>query len=140
MPDHNLTYSDKAMMAAGVEGRPPLIDHRIVEFMFRLPPKFRIKGNTQKFLLKKVAEKYLPKEIIYRSKAPFSAPMRGWLKNELKEMVHDILSEESIKKRGLYNAAYIQELIRQNEQGIADNSQLIWRFMVNELWFRTFFS
>ena len=140
MTDHNLTYSDKAMMAAGVEGRPPLIDHRIVEFMFRLPPKFRIKGNTQKFLLKKVAEEYLPKEIIYRSKAPFSAPMRGWLKNELKEMVHDILSEESIKKRGLYNAAYIQKLIRQNEQGIADNSQLIWRFMVNELWFRTFFS
>ena len=140
MVDHNLTYSDKAMMAAGVEGRPPLIDHRIVEFMFRLPPAYRIKGNTQKYLLKKVAEKYLPKEIVYRSKAPFSAPMRGWLKNELKEMVHDVLSEESIKNRGLYNPVYIKELIRQNEKGITDNSHLIWRFMVNELWFRTFFS
>jgi len=140
MPDHNLTYSDKAMMAAGVEGRPPLIDHRIVEFMFNLQPEFKIKGNTQKYLLKKVAEKYLPNEIIYRSKAPFSAPMRGWLKNELREMVHDVLSEESIKTRGLYNPAYIQKLIAQNEKGITDNSQLIWRFMVNELWFRTFFS
>ncbi len=139
MTDHNLTYSDKAMMAAGVEGRPPLIDHRIVEFMFNLPPGFRIKGNTQKYLLKKVAEKYLPKEIIYRPKAPFSAPMRGWLKNELKEMVHDILSEDSLKKRGLYHPEFVQNLIIQNEKGITDNSQLIWRFMTNELWFRIFF-
>ena len=140
LPDHNLTYSDKAMMAAGVEGRPPLIDHRIVELMFRLSPEFRIKGNTQKYLLKKVAEKYLPKEIIYRSKAPFSAPMRGWLKNELKEMVHDILSVDSIKKRGIYNSSYVMDIIDKNEKGITDNSQLIWRLMVNELWFRTFFS
>jgi asparagine synthase (glutamine-hydrolysing) len=127
-------------MAAGVEGRPPLVDHRIVEFMFRLPPEFRIKGNTQKYLLKKVSEKYLPKEIIYRSKAPFSAPMRGWLKNDLKEMVNDILSEDSLKKRGLYNPSYVRQLILNNEKGTQDNSQLIWRFMVNELWFRTFFN
>ena len=53
LPDHNLLYSDKAMMAAGVEGRPPLIDHRIVEFMFKLPNKFRLNFFTQKYLLKK---------------------------------------------------------------------------------------
>ena len=139
LPDHNLTYSDKASMAAGVEGRPPLIDHRIVEFMFSLPPKFRIQHNIQKYLLKKVSEKYLPKEIICRSKAPFSAPMRAWLKNELKEMVNDILSYDSIKHRGIYNPEYVQKLIKMNEKGLQDNSQLIWRLMVNEIWFKTFF-
>jgi asparagine synthase (glutamine-hydrolysing) len=139
LTDHNLAYSDKAMMAAGVEGRPPLIDHRIVELMFRLNDGFRIKKNTQKFLLKKVAEKYLPPEIIYRPKAPFSAPMRGWLKIELKEMVNDILSYESLRKRGFYNPEYVQKLVKDNDSGLEDNSQLIWRLMVNEIWFRTFF-
>lgn len=140
LTDHNLTYSDKAMMAVGVEGRPPLIDHRIVEFMFRLPSEYRIRNNIQKYLLKKVAEKYIPREIIYRPKAPFSAPMRGWLKEELKEMVSDILSVETIKNRGIYNPTFIQNLIKKNDQGTEDNSQLIWRFMVNEIWFRTFFN
>jgi asparagine synthase (glutamine-hydrolysing) len=138
LPDHNLTYSDKAMMAASVEGRPALLDHRIVEFMFTLKPNYRINGNTQKYLLKKVAEKHLPKEIIYRPKAPFSAPLRGWLKKELKEMVQDILSYDSISRRGIYNPKFVMKLIDQNNRGMEDNSQLIWRLMVNEIWFRTF--
>jgi len=139
MTDHNLTYSDKAMMAAGVEGRPTLIDHRIVELMFKMKPDMRINKNVQKYVLKKVSEKYIPKDIIYRPKAPFSAPMRGWLKNDLKEMVNDVLSIDTIKKRGMYNPDYIQKLISNNEKGVEDNSQLIWRLMVNEIWFRTFF-
>ena len=139
LPDHNLLYSDKAMMAAGVEGRPPLIDHRIIEFMFKLPPKFRLNFLTQKYLLKKVSEKYLPRKIIYRPKAPFSAPMRGWLKNELNDMVNDLLSVQSIKKRGIYNPSYVQNLLIENKSGMKDNSQLIWRLMVNETWFRNYF-
>jgi asparagine synthase (glutamine-hydrolysing) len=140
MPDHNLTYSDKSMMAAGVEGRPTLIDHRIVELMFKVKPELRIKGNTQKYLLKKVSEKYIPHEIIYRPKAPFSAPMRGWLKNELKEMVNDVLAYDTVKARGVYDADYVQKLIKNNQSGLEDNSQLIWRLMVNEIWFKTFFN
>jgi len=139
LTDHNLTYSDKAIMAAGVEGRPPLIDHRIVELMFSLPPQYRINKGVQKYLLKKVSEKYIPKKIIYRPKAPFSAPMRGWLKKELKEMVNDLLSYETLKNRGIYNPDYVQRLVLNNNKGIEDNSQLIWRLMVNEIWFRTFF-
>lgn len=139
MCDHNLSYCDKSMMAASVEGRPTLIDHRLIEFMFRQAPDHRIKNNEQKYLLKKASEKYVPNEIIYRPKAPFSAPMRGWLKNELREMVRDILSFESLKNRGIYNPNYVQQLIERNENGIEDNSQLIWRLMVNETWFRTFF-
>ena len=66
--------------------------------------------------------------------------MRGWLKNELKEMINDILSFESIKRRGVYNPNYVQNLIVNNDKGIEDNSQLIWRLMVNEVWFQTFFN
>ncbi|MCR9287864.1 MAG: asparagine synthase (glutamine-hydrolyzing) [Bacteroidetes bacterium] len=139
LPDHNLAYSDKAIMAASVEGRPPLIDPRIVEFLFKLPPEFRINKGIQKYLLKKVSEKYLPREIIYRPKAPFSAPMRGWLKNELKEMVNDTLSFDTVKRRGVYNPTFVQKLIENNTKGLEDNSQLIWRLITNEIWFKTFF-
>jgi asparagine synthase (glutamine-hydrolysing) len=139
LPDHNLTYSDKASMAASVEGRPPLTDHRIIEFMFTLPPQMRINRSVQKYLLKKVSERYLPNEIIYRPKAPFSAPLRAWLKGPLTEMIGDILSEESLKKRGIYNYAFVAKLIERNRKGIEDNSQLIWRLLTNEIWFRTFF-
>lgn len=139
MPDHNLTYSDKASMAASIESRPPLTDHRMIEFLFKLPTKYRINGLTQKYLLKKVSEKYLSKNIIYRPKAPFSAPLRGWLKNELKDMVYDLLSERRIKNRGVYNYKYVQSLIKDNESGLMDNSSIIFRLMVNELWFKTFF-
>ncbi len=140
LSDHNLTYSDKAMMAAGVEGRPPLIDHRIVEYMFKLNPSFRIKFFTQKFILKKISEKYLPKKIIYRPKAPFSAPMRGWLKKELREFSFDLLSFDSVTRRGIYNPHYVQKLLKDNLNGYFDNSQLIWRLMINEIWFRKYFN
>lgn len=139
MTDHNLTCADKPAMAASVEGRPPLTDHRIIEFMFSLSPDARIHKRVQKYLLKKVSEKYLPNEVVYRPKAPFSAPMRSWLKGSLSEFVGDVLSEESVKRRGIYNHAYVTQLIEKNKKGLEDNSQLIWRLLTNEMWLRTFF-
>ena len=140
LPDHNLNYSDKCTMAASVEGRPPLTDHRIVEFMFSLAPDFRIRRLTQKFLLKKVAEKYLPREIIYRPKAPFGAPLRAWIRGGLSEMIGDLLSVESLNRRGIYDSKFIWQLIENDRAGREDNSHLIWRFLCNELWLRAFFS
>lgn len=139
LPEHNLTYSDKSSMATGVEGRQPLTDHRLIEFMFSLKPKFRIKGITQKYLLKKVAEKYLPKSIVNRPKAPFGCPLRSWIRGPLSEMINDYLSEESLNKRKIYNSKYIQNIINKDRKGVEDNSLLIWTFLTNELWFRTFF-
>lgn len=138
LPDHNLTYSDKATMAAGVEGRPPLVDHRIVEFMFSLAPKYRIKGWTQKYILKKSAGALLPSKIIHRSKAPFSVPLRSWISRDLKEMVDDILSPSSLKARGLYNPDTVRKLIDADREGKADNALLIWSILTREMWFRTF--
>lgn len=138
MPDHNLNYSDKAMMAASVEGRPPLIDHRIVDFLFHLPPKLKINKGIQKYLLKEVALQYLPREIIHRPKAPFNAPLRAWIKNDLHEMVQDVLSPKALKERGIFNPKYIQEVIKLNQKGMADYSQLIFKTLVIENWYRTF--
>jgi len=83
LPENNLLYTDKAAMAASVESRPPLTDHRIVEFMFSNAERFRIRGNRQKYLLRRVASKYLPPEIVRRPKAGFGAPLRAWIRGPL---------------------------------------------------------
>jgi asparagine synthase (glutamine-hydrolysing) len=139
LPEHNLTYSDKASMAASIESRPPLIDHRIVEFMFSVPPKQRINGTVQKYLLKKAAAKYLPSNIIHRPKAPFASPLRSWVRGPLSTVIGDLLSEQSVRARGLYDPAYVTRLIARDKQGLEDNSYLIWTLLTNEIWFRTFF-
>lgn len=139
LPDHNLTYSDKCTMAASVEGRPPLTDHRLLELMFSLGPSYRIRRTTQKYLLKKVGERHLPKEIIYRPKAPFGAPLRAWMRGGLAEMVSDYLSPATLRSRGLYNAKFVERAIQNDRAGKEDNAHLLWRLLCNELWFRTFF-
>jgi asparagine synthase (glutamine-hydrolysing) len=139
LPEHNLTYSDKASMAASIEGRPPLTDHRIVEFMFSVTPGERIHRMTQKYLLKKVSERYLPHNIIYRPKAPFGSPLRSWVRGPLAPMIADLLSEQALRSRGLYDPAYVASLIARDKSGLEDNSHQIWTLLTNEIWFRTFF-
>jgi len=127
------------MMAASVEGRQPLIDHRICEFMFSLPPKYRIRNNIQKWLLKKVAEKYLPNPIIYRPKSSYGVPLRSWIKGDLSSLIKEYLNADSIKKRGVYNYKYIQKLIYEDSTGSADNALIIFQILTNEIWYKTFF-
>src|SRR5262245_6740379 len=138
LPDHNLTYTDKATMAAGVEARPPLIDHRIVEFAFRLGDRFRIRGLTQKAILRRVASRWLPRMIVTRPKSPFGVPLRAWVRNDLREMIDDVLSETALRRRGIYNPAAVRDLIDQDRRGHEDHSHLIWTLLSREIWFRTF--
>lgn len=139
LPEHNLLYSDKATMAAGIEGRPPLIDHRVVEFMFSLAPRYRIRGNAQKYLLKKMAERYLPANIVYRPKAPFGSPLRSWIRGPLAEMVDDLLAESTMRSRDLYNPKYVHEMVSRDRAGFEDNALAIWTLLTTELWFRMHF-
>lgn len=138
LPEHNLLYSDKATMAAGIESRPPLTDHRIVEYMFKLAPRYRIRGAQQKFLLKKVAERYLPREVVYRPKAPFSSPLRSWIRGPLAGMIDDLLSPD-MRARELYNLEAVRQLVRNDREGLEDNALQIWTILTTELWFRRHF-
>ena len=139
LPNHNLNYLDKSMMAASIEGRPPLIDRRVVEFAFRCNDKDKINKGNQKHILKEVSKRYLKPNIIDRPKAPFAAPLRSWLKTDLKEMVYDLVTKENIEKRGVFNHKYVEKVLKNHYSGISDNSQIILRLLMTELWFNTFF-
>jgi asparagine synthase (glutamine-hydrolysing) len=138
LADHNLNYGDKMSMAAGVEVRVPFLDLDLVSFATALPTSYKQHGLTGKWILKKAMEPYLPKEVIYRPKTGFGAPVRSWLKNELRPMVSEILSDEVIRRRGLFDAAGVRHLLRRDEAGMIDGTYPILALMCIEIWCRRF--
>ncbi|WP_290793267.1 asparagine synthase (glutamine-hydrolyzing) [Flavihumibacter sp. UBA7668] len=134
----NLTYTDRASMAASVEVRVPFIDKLVIEKAMQIPGPYKIYKKEPKYILKKVAESFLPKSIIYRPKAAFGAPIRSWISTDLKGMVDELLSKEAIEKRGILNFGAVKKLIEDDRKGVEDNAYQIYQLITLELWFREF--
>jgi asparagine synthase (glutamine-hydrolysing) len=138
MPALNLDTTDKTSMAANLEVRAPFLNKELVELSARIPASLKIKGLKRKYILKKAAEKILPKEIIWRKKAGFSAPVRSWLRGALRPMVEDLLAEEVIKRRGLFDAQEIRRIIDLNLSGKEDYNLQVFQLLNLEIWMREF--
>lgn len=138
LADHNLIYTDKMSMAAGVEVRVPFLDKDLVKFASTIPNNFLQSKTQSKWILKKVAEQFLPKEIVYRSKSGFGAPVRKWINLELNELKKDLLSQQSINKRGFFSYQKLTKLLNQNQEDAIDASYTILSIMCIELWCRKF--
>jgi asparagine synthase (glutamine-hydrolysing) len=137
LPDYLLLRGDKLTMAHSLEAREPLLDHKLVEFAAQLPTQLKLRGGTRKYLLKQLASKLLPERIIHRKKQGFPIPIERWLRKEAKPLVHDMLSEESLQQRGLFNPRVVQALIRKHEANYADHSTEIWGLVSIEMWMRS---
>jgi asparagine synthase (glutamine-hydrolysing) len=138
LTDHNLNYTDKMSMSSSIEVRVPFLDNDLVDFSQKIPLNLKQKNGQGKYILKKSMEDYLPKEIIYRPKTGFGAPLRHWMRNDLKDLVGDILSYESINKRGFFNAEEVQKMVALNYQGKIDASYTIFSILCIEIWCRSF--
>jgi asparagine synthase (glutamine-hydrolysing) len=138
LPCLNLNYTDKTSMATSMEVRVPLLDHELIELAARIPAALKLKGLTGKYILKRAAEAWLPREIIRRKKAGFSAPVRAWLVRDLREMVEDVLSESNIRSRGYFEYEFVRRLIDDNLSGREDNSLKVFQLLTLELWHRAF--
>lgn len=136
--DHNFNYTDKMSMAHGVEVRVPFLDPRVTEVASKIDQKYKCRGKECKWILKKMAERYLPKSIIYRPKTGFGAPLRTWLNGDLVAWVDSLLSEENILKRGLFKPEKVLQLLKDDRSGKADYSYSIFALICLELWFRIF--
>ena len=136
--DHNFNYTDKMAMAHGVEVRVPFLDKGVVSVAAGVPSSIKQRGSVGKWILKKMAERYLPKSIIYRPKTGFGAPLNRWLKEDLKYLADDALSEESITKRGLFKFEEVQKLRDKNSSGEEYYSYPIFALICIELWCRIF--
>lgn len=134
----NLTYTDRASMAASVEVRVPFIDKLVVTKAMQIPGHLKIKGGVSKYILKKAAERFLPKKIIYRPKASFGAPIRSWISNDLRSTVDELLSENSVNKRGFLNYSFVRRLIEKDRSGEEDKAYQIYQLLTLELWCREY--
>lgn len=138
LPDDILTKVDRATMAVSLEGREPLLDHRLVEFAFRLPRELRIGSLGQKHLLRKVLYRYVPQELIDRPKQGFSIPINQWLREDNARLVQKLLSSESILK-GILDQQMVQREVRlMKKTGV--NETRVWLLFVLAQWMEQWMS
>ena len=138
LPCLNLAYTDKMSMAASTEVRVPLLDDEVVALSARIPPGLKLRHTTRKYIFKQAMEGVLPKSVIWRPKAGFTAPARAWLVGSLRPAVAELLSPDSVRSRGLFEPQAVQRLIGENERDEADHALRIWALLTLELWQRTF--
>ena len=136
LPGLNLAYTDRASMAASVEVRVPFVDPIVAHAAFSHPGSAKIRRRQGKVALKRAAELWLPKEIVYRPKASFSAPLRAWVSNDLREVINDVLVAGELVNSGLVRGDTLGNLIGENRDGREDRSKQIWQLLTLELWYR----
>ena len=138
LADHNLNYTDKMGMAAGVEVRVPLLDLELVKLAARIPPASKQKGMEGKAILKRAMEPVLPRDVIYRKKSGFSAPLRNWMRGELRDTVEETLNEHALRARGLFDPKAVRKLVELDRDGRVDGAYTILALMCVEIWCRQF--
>jgi asparagine synthase (glutamine-hydrolysing) len=138
LADHNLNYTDRTGMAAGVEVRVPLLDLDLVHFATRVPAAFKQRGRVGKAIFKRAMEPYLPRDVIYRPKSGFAVPLRRWLRSELRPMVEDTLNATALSRRGLFRPEAVAALVANDAAGRVDGAYTIFALMCIELWCRRF--
>lgn len=138
LPADVMTKVDRMSMAHSIEAREPLLDHKLAEFAACLPMELRIRNGLGKYLLKRVAERYLPMSIIYRKKQGFGVPLEHWFKGSLRGYVRDLLFGREATQRGLFNRDALEDLMSRYESGRSEYAHTIWLLVVLEVWCRLY--
>jgi asparagine synthase (glutamine-hydrolysing) len=136
LPGNGLVKVDRMTMAHSLEARQPFLDHDFVEFVARLPERWKLKGREGKALLKETFYDKLPAAIFQRPKRGFAAPIEAWLKQDLRPLVHDLLLSPDSGLRIYFQPQSVLNLIQQHEEGIADHGRRIWCLLILESWLR----
>ncbi len=132
--DGVLVKTDRASMLNALEVRSPFLDYHLVDFASSLPYNMKYKRFTTKYILKKLMEDKLPRDIVFRRKKGFGMPVARWLKGELRNFCSEILSEDAIKRAGLFNFDYIDRLKNEHFSGKKDNRKKLWTLLVLQTW------
>jgi asparagine synthase (glutamine-hydrolysing) len=138
MAEDILTKVDRASMAVSLEVRAPFLDPRVAQFAAQIPLEYKLKGNKGKYILKKAVEPLLPRNILQRPKKGFGIPIAEWLKQRLNPLMHELLAPGRLKNQGLFDAAFVQKLIKEHETGAASHHKQLWTLLVFQLWFDNF--
>ena len=135
LPGDLLVKADLATMANSLELRSPLLDHDVIEWANSLPSKFKVAGRESKHILKDIARTLVPAELIDRPKMGFAIPRADWLRNELRQITHDLLTDEVARSRGWFDQHEIHKILSEHQSG-QDRDSIIWPALCLELWAR----
>ncbi len=136
LPEDLLIKADRMTMAHSLEARSPLLDQELIEFSAKVQDKYKLKGNTLKYILKKLAEKYLPSEIIYRQKQGFGVPLGSWFRNELKVYLQDSFKNSSLVKANILEHDSVQKLIGEHLTGKKNLGRKLFTLLMLEKWYK----
>jgi asparagine synthase (glutamine-hydrolysing) len=136
LPGDILTKVDRASMAHALEVRVPLLDHKLVEWISGLPPEMKLNGQEGKYVFKKSLEPYLPDDILYRKKMGFAVPLAGWFRGPLRSRVREALLGPTLADTGIFNTAFLAEMVEQHQSGRRDYSAPIWTVLMFEAFLR----
>jgi asparagine synthase (glutamine-hydrolysing) len=136
--DDMLVKGDRMSMGASIEARVPFLDHKVAEFAARLPSNLKVRGLNSKIVLKKLAERYIPQETIYRRKVGFTVPLTRWFVGPWRGLIENVLLSERCLERGYYNPDTMHRIVRDHVHGRVDREQGIWLLLTLEIWHRLF--
>ncbi|MCW5960782.1 MAG: asparagine synthase (glutamine-hydrolyzing) [Pyrinomonadaceae bacterium] len=138
LPGDILTKVDRMTMANSLEARVPLLDHKLIEFVQKIPAEMKLKGFRSKYIFKKALEGLVPDEILYREKQGFGVPIAEWINSRLRDRINGALLEKRTLERGYFNENYIKTLIDEHSRNRRDHSRSLWILWMLELWHRKF--
>src|SRR3954467_10282709 len=138
LPEDCLTKVDRMSMAHSIESRVPLLDHLVVEFAASLPVEMKIHGTRRKHLLKELAFRLVPKEILDRPKQGFGVPIGHWFRGSMRDVFGDVLSSPAARQRGYFDVAFVDRILDEHLAGKRDHSLRLWQLVVFELWHRQY--
>jgi asparagine synthase (glutamine-hydrolysing) len=134
LPDDALTKVDRATMAVSLEGRVPLIDHRIVELLWRVPPEFKVRAGRSKWLLRAVAERHIPRELLERPKQGFGIPIDDWLRGPLRSWAEELLDQTRLRREGYLDPAPIRAVWSRHLTAGRQHQYQLWNVLMWQAW------
>ena len=137
LPGDILTKVDRMSMAVSLEARAPLLDHKLIEFVTRLPASLKMHGLEGKHIFKRAISDFVPAEILHRPKQGFGVPIQQWINEQLRERIRDTLTDARARGRGFIEPRYVQLMLDEHGRGRRDHSTQLWALFMLELWHRS---